>query len=60
MTLVREIGLRSTLGLIGMTGCVPLSSALNVPFGFFMLIWSPVAEFVKHTLSAGHVLHPSA
>ena len=39
MTLVREIGLLSTLRLIGMTGCVPLSSALNVPFGFFMLIW---------------------
>lgn len=39
VALVRSIGLKATLRLIGMTGGVPLSSALNVPFGFLMLIW---------------------
>ncbi len=39
VALVREIGLLATLRLIGMTGCVPISSALNIPFGFLLLIW---------------------
>lgn len=39
VALVREVGFWPTLRLMGMTGGVPISSALNVPFGFLMLIW---------------------
>lgn len=38
-SLAREIGFWATLRLMGMTGGVPISSALNVPFGFLMLVW---------------------
>lgn len=37
-SLAREIGFWATLRLMGMTGGVPISSALNVP-GFLMLVW---------------------
>lgn len=39
VTLIRQIGFWPTLRLIGMTGGVPISSAVNVPFGFMMLVW---------------------
>lgn len=37
--LTREIGLKSTLRLVAMTGGVPLTSAFNVLLGMTLLIW---------------------
>lgn len=39
VTLSRQIGFWPTLRLMGMTGGVPISSAVNVPFAFMMLVW---------------------
>ncbi len=39
VTLSRQIGFWPTLRLMGMTGGVPISSAVNIPFAFMMLVW---------------------